>query len=120
MGYAYYSELGYRILIPLVSGEGFDFVAANGSEYLRVNVKCAGKKDKNNPNSWSISVASGAGSKNIDTVSCDVFLAWLPHLKKFVTLDGDFFVGSKSKSKLIPRHVIEQPPPPTFIGGSHG
>lgn len=105
-GYTYYSARGYRILIPLVSGEGFDFVAEKNNEYVRVNVKCAGIKTKKIPDSWSISVASGAGSKNIDEVKCDVFLVWLPAHNKFIEIGGDFFVGSKSKSKIIPKHLL--------------
>lgn len=106
LGYTYYSERKYRILIPLVSSEGYDFVAERDNEYLRVNVKMAGLKVKDSPNSWSISVASGAGYKDIDKIKCDVFLAWLPYTEKFIEIDGDFFVGSKSKSKIIPKHLL--------------
>ena len=105
-GYTHYSEQGYRILIPLVSGEGFDFVAEKNAEYVRVNVKCAGLKTKKASNSWAISVSSGGGNKNIDEIKCDVFLVWLPAHKKFIEIGGDFFIGSKSKSKLIPKHLL--------------
>lgn len=105
-GYAYYSARGYRILIPLVSGEGFDFVAHKDNEYIQVNVKCAGLKSKKIPNSWSISVSSGGGNKSINAAKCDVFLVWLPVHEKFIEIDGDFFIGSKSKSKLIPKHLL--------------
>ncbi len=106
LGYTYYSERGYRILIPLVSNEGYDFVAEKDGEYLRVNVKKAGLKDLSNPRSWSVSKASGANAKsthNPEKLPVDVFLAYIPapH-NKFIVLPGDFFSGSNTKAKRIP------------------
>jgi len=106
LGFTYYSEQGYRILIPLVSSEGYDFVAEKAGQYLRVNVKKAGLKDPNKPHSWSISKASGVSSNkqhNPDKLPVDVFLAYFPApYNKFVPLPGGFFTGSNTKAKRIP------------------
>ena len=100
-GYAYYSQKGYRILISLVYTKDYDFVAEKDGKYIRVNVKKAGLKNKRRPNSWSISRSS------MDYFSIvDVYLAWLPHLEKYIELSGDFFKESNSKSKLIPKNMI--------------
>ena len=105
MGYAHYAKLGYRILTPLVKNDGYDFVAEKDGSFIRVNVKLAGKKSRKIENSWSISIASGSNNR-INKVVCDIFLVMLPHKCVFIELPGDFFVGSKSKSKLIPRQMI--------------
>ena len=105
-GYSYFSDKGYRILVPLVSGESYDFVAEKNGEFIRVNVKAAGLKSKRDLNSWSISAASGAGNKNLSEVKCDVYLVWLGFKSQFIELPGSFFIGSKSKSKLIPKEII--------------
>ena len=105
MGYAHYAKLEYRILVPLVKNDGYDFVAEKNGTFVRVNVKLAGRKSRKIENSWAISIASGA-SKDINKVMCDIFLVMLPHKNVFIELPGDFFVGSKSKSKLIPRKFL--------------
>ncbi|KKM00295.1 hypothetical protein LCGC14_1805800, partial [marine sediment metagenome] len=74
-GYSYYSERGYRILVPLVDVSGYDFVAEKDGTFIRVNVKRAGLKSKDNPNSWSIARASGSFKVGKDVVNIDVYLA---------------------------------------------
>lgn len=106
LGYTHYSQRGYRILIPLVSAEHFDFVAELDGSFLKVNVKMAGLKDNSDPNSWSIAVASGAGNKDINKVTCDVFLVWLSHKQKFIEISGEFFKDSRSKCRRLPKHLI--------------
>lgn len=106
MGHQYYAQKGYRVLVPLISSHGYDFVAEKDGKFIRINVKLAGKKSRTIENSWSISIASGAGVKNKDAVVCDTFLVMLPHQNRFIELPGNFFVGSKSKSKLIPRNLL--------------
>lgn len=101
-GYGYFIEKGYRILVPLVSGEGYDFVAEKDGEFIRVNVKLAGLKDKSNPNSWAISTASGASRKRKDNNLVDCYLVWMPSLERFVELDGQFLNTGNSKSRRIP------------------
>ena len=107
LGYTYFSEKGWRILCPLVKNEGYDFVAEKEGDFIRVNVKLAGLKCKSEPNSWSVSVASGSGKKAVTDVRCDLYLVWVPTKHKFVELPGDFFLDNKSKSKRIPRKYLE-------------
>lgn len=104
MGYAYYSERGYKILVPLVHNDAYDFVAEKNGEFIRVNVKLAGLKNKRIANSWSVSLASGSAYKTTSG-KVDVFLAYLPEHGRFVELPGDFFEGTNSKSRNIPRHM---------------
>ncbi len=106
MGYAEYAKDGYRILTSLVSTHDYDFVAERHGNFIRVNVKLAGLKFKARKNSWSISISSGAGMKNSDSIVCDEYLVYLPHQSRFIKLNGDFFVNSKSKSKLIPQELL--------------
>lgn len=105
LGYTYYAEKGFRICVPLVRNDGYDFVAEKNGLFLRVNVKLAGLKDKSNPNSWSISKASGASAKNVKT-ECDIFLAYLPSLNHFIEIDGKFLDQGNSKSKRIPKKLF--------------
>jgi hypothetical protein len=108
-GYAYYSRLGYRIFVPLVSNQGYDFIAEKDGTFLRVNVKVAGLKDRASRTSWSISVASGSNTsigKRHD-IKCDVFLVYLPATGNFIELPGSFFATGNSKSKLIPKHLLK-------------
>lgn len=105
MGYAYYAERGYRVLVSLVRGDGYDFVAEKGGSFLRVNVKVAGLKTRTRVNSWSISQASGSvsGTSHQNKARCDVFLVYLPQQSRFVELPGSFFDVGSSKSKLLPQ-----------------
>jgi len=106
MGYAYYSEKGYRILAPLVVNHSYDFVAEKDGLFVRVNVKKAGLKSKLDPNSWAIYIDAGAARGPINEVCCDVYLAWVDSCKRFIEIDGRFFIGSKSKSKIIPKSLF--------------
>ena len=106
MGYAYYAGKGYRILVPVVQTNGYDFVAERDGVFVRVNVKTAGLKSKTNQNSWSISQSSGGFAGHHENPHVDVYLTWLPKEEKFIELGGDFFVGGNSKSKLIPKNLI--------------
>ncbi len=106
-GYAYYSERGYRILVPLVDNSGYDFVAEKDGVYLRVNVKVASIKDPARANSWGVSMASGAAHRLDKPVAVDVFLAYIPDTKKFLELPGTFFVGARSKSRCIPVKMLK-------------
>lgn len=103
MGYSYYIERGYRVLVPLVSSEGYDFVAEKNGKFVRVNVKCAGLKDKTQPNSWCIAQASGGSKKPRRSHSVDVYLTWMPSVNRFLEIDGEFLNSGNSKSRRIPR-----------------
>ena len=106
MGYAYYAGKGYRILIPAVRNDGYDFVAEKDGLFVRVNVKMAGLKDKSQPGSWCISQASGGTCGHKDKASVDIYLSWLPHEQRFIELDGGFLNGGNSKSKRIPSEFL--------------
>jgi len=108
MGYAYFAELGYRIFVPLVRGDGYDFIAEQNGLFLRVNVKLAGLKDKSDQNSWSISQASGSiqNSPRRDKTTCDIFLTYLPFSNRFIELPGSFLDSGNSKSKRIPKELL--------------
>ena len=106
LGYTYFSQKGFRILVPLVDNSGYDFVAEKDGVYKRVNVKVAGIKDPARKNSWSISMASGS-KKDLDKdQKTDIYLAYVPPTGKFIELPGDFFKGSRSKSRCIPIKLI--------------
>lgn len=106
LGYAYYSERGYRVLVALVRNDGYDFVAEKDGEFVRVNVKVAGLKDKTNFNSWSISQASGAAARHRAKAPCDVFLTYLPEQQRFIELPGDFLCIGNSKSRRVPKEMF--------------
>lgn len=106
MGYAYYAERGYRILVSLVRTDGYDFVAEKDGLFVRVNVKTAGLKDKSQPESWSVAQASGGHTGYHENNQVDTYLAWLPHQQRFIELDGDFLHGGNSKSKRIPKEFL--------------
>ena len=104
-GYAYYIERGYRILVSLVDSHGYDFVIEKDGLFSRVNVKVAGLKNKRDLKIWSIS-RSGTSSVIDSGPVCDIFLVYLPLTGNFIELDGDFFNGSRSKSKILPRGLL--------------
>jgi hypothetical protein len=108
LGYAYYSQRGYRVLVSLVRTNDYDFVVEKDGEFKRVNVKLAGLKKKSEKNSWSISQSSGSKYRAIEKAgsNVDVYLAYLPHEERFVEIDGDFFVGVNSKCKRVPRELL--------------
>jgi hypothetical protein len=113
LGYNYYSEQGYKILVALVKSNGYDFAIERRGEFKRVNVKVAGLKSKGNPNSWSISIPGGKPHNTYwkDKVNrryADIYLVWLPHQERFIELDGDFFKNCKSKSKVIPKSYLKE------------
>jgi hypothetical protein len=106
LGYAYYSKRGYRIFVALVRNDGYDFVAEKDGKFVRVNVKVAGLKDKTNPNSWSISQASGGANGHSTKAPCDVFLTYLPEQHQFIELPGSFLSAGNSKSRRLPKEMF--------------
>ena len=106
LGYAHYSEHGYRVLVPLVRNDGYDFVAEKDGEFIKVNVKVAGLKDKTDPNSWSISQASGGANGHSVKSPCDVFLTYLPEQQRFIELPGSFLDAGNSKSRRLPKEMF--------------
>lgn len=108
MGYAYYSGRGYRVLIPVVRTNAYDFVAEKNGQFIRVNVKLAGLKDKKSPDSWSISSTGNKSEINRKQMRdwVDVYLAYMPHQNRFIELPGDFLSGGNSKARRIPRSFL--------------
>ena len=104
LGHVYYAKQGYRILVSLVENHGYDFVAEKNGRFIRVNVKTAGLKDKNDKESWSIAEAGGSTPKKKQYPSeVDVYLVWVPTLDKFIEMPGDFLDNMRSKSRRIPK-----------------
>lgn len=106
LGYAHYSDMGCRVLVPLVRTDGYDFVVEKNGKFKSVNVKMAGLKDKNDANSWSISQASGSNAGHGKKVACDVFLVYLPAHERFVELPGSFLDSGNSKSRRVPKEMF--------------
>lgn len=109
-GYAYYSDKGYRILISLVDNSIYNFVAEKSGVFLRVNVVQAFINDNTRANSWAISRAASTLTshdyhRTIEDM-LDIYLVWLPHASKFIELDADFFKGTNSKSRRIPKELL--------------
>lgn len=107
MGYAYYAEMGYRILLPIVDTSAYDFVAEKSGIFIKVNVKVAGLRDNKDPNSWAISQSSGGHAGHHKKENIDIFLSWLPSLEKFIEIQGDFFNVGNSKSRRIPKKLYK-------------
>jgi hypothetical protein len=107
LGYGYFARKGYRIFVPLVNFQGYDFVAEKDGKFTSVNVKVAGLKNPSCSNSWSISQPSG-GSKGFNKIKikCDVYLVYLPKQERFIELSGDFLDVGNSKSRLIPKNML--------------
>tara|TARA_B110000211_G_C13824732_1_gene440834 strand:+ start:100 stop:534 length:435 start_codon:yes stop_codon:yes gene_type:complete len=119
----HYISLGYSVLIPIIKTRSYDLAIEKNGNVKLVNVKVAGLKDKRQKDSWSISRSSSNSNsiykrKNIkesyakDLINkklvMDIFLVWIPYKKKFIELNGDFFVGSNSKSKRIPKEILDK------------
>jgi hypothetical protein len=99
MGAAHYMEQGFVVCRPIVQSPGYDFIIERDEKCYRVNVKKAGIRNKDRPYGWSIN----GSSKH---TNCDIYLAWVPPLEKFIELPGDFFDGVKSKNRNIPKELI--------------
>ncbi|MDC1538163.1 group I intron-associated PD-(D/E)XK endonuclease [Pelagibacteraceae bacterium] len=126
----HYISLGYSVLIPIIKTRSYDLAIEKNGNVKLVNVKVAGLKDKRQKDSWSISRSSSTSNsiykrKNIkesyaaiasrslkDLINkklvIDIFLVWIPYKKKFIEINGDFFVGSGSKSKRIPKEILDK------------
>jgi hypothetical protein len=103
LGYSHYTSQGYQILTSLVRNDAYDFVVRRDGKFVKVNVKQAGLKNKNIPNSWCIAQASGpfdiaAAKGQKQTSEVDVYLAYPPETQKFIELSGNLFEGVASKS----------------------
>jgi len=115
LGYTYYLEKGYKVFIPIIELLCCDFIVEKKGKFIRVNVKKAGLKNKKSKNSWSVSISSPRFDDTMEKVkrkieflerNIDIYLVYLPFSKSFIELKGDFFIGSNSKSKLIPKDLL--------------
>ena len=106
-GYTYYSKKGYKILISLISSYAYDFVIEKEGKFTTVNVKHAGLKDKKDLNSWSIALGGGYNDFPVSKKVVDIYLVWLDSHNKFIEINGDFFIGSNSRCKRIPKKYLK-------------
>jgi hypothetical protein len=104
LGAAYYIEKGYSVSFPIGDSRHYDFIAEKEGEFLRVNVKKAYRTKKTG---WAISSAGFAKVED-DREAIERFLVWMPEHKVFIEFNGDFFRGSKSRSKNIPASIVGQ------------
>lgn len=44
----YFTKQGYTVLLPVTNTQAYDIVVNKGDEYIKVNVKCAYRKDRGN------------------------------------------------------------------------
>lgn len=113
MGYTYFSSRGYRILVPLVKNDDYDFIVEKEGKFLRINVKTAYLRDKSLPNSWSICMSSGApgerfqDKKKRKSGTIDIYLAWIPPLNDFIELPGNFLNDVNSKARRVPVNLYK-------------
>lgn len=111
LGYSYYVERGWRVCVPVVIASEYDFIVEQCGTFKRVNVKMAGRNDKNHSNIWRIHQTGHYSAQKNARVVVDVFLAYIPdEVPYFIELPGDFFTDSKSKSKAIPQRFLRQHP----------
>ena len=108
-GMGHMISIGYEVSIPVSDARHYDFIAYHPvqKEFYRVNVKQSYLRDRSQPNSWSISLASGGWPDNAKEGIVDVYLAYLPDRDEFIHLPGDFFTDVASKSKRIPKEYLQ-------------
>lgn len=103
LGAAYFIEKGYAVLVPFGDSAHYDFVVEKDGKCLRVNVKKAYRHNA----SYVISL-SGKAIGIERKANVDVYLAIIPERNCFIELGGDFFDQVKSKSRVIPKKIVEQ------------
>ncbi len=105
----YYAALGYRILLPLVDGEGYDFVAEKAGKFTRINVKVACRVSTTTHSYWRVSLCAG-GDRNRSAAECvDVFLVWVPSPRnEFIEL-GKAEVAGKRSCYITDKHIKAAP-----------
>ncbi len=106
----YYMTKGYNVSKPNNEALHYDLVIEKDGKYKTVNVKLAGLKSKDRPNSLSInaniirrnSLSNPYKLKVLNKP--DIYAVWMPNKKTFIELSGNFFDGVKrSNSKLLPK-----------------
>ena len=103
LGAAYFIEKGYSVLVPFGDSTHYDFVVEKDGKCLRVNVKKAYRDRR----SYRISL-SGKAIGIEREANVDVYLAILPEHNCFMELGGDFFDQCRSRSRVIPKEIVEQ------------
>ncbi|MBA7626978.1 hypothetical protein ES703_34439 [subsurface metagenome] len=118
-GYLYYSQQGYRILVPPVINKGYDFAIEKNGRFKRVNVKKAWMKPYKTSPSYHISTNLHKLKKYRDLPlpealkflknDCDLFLIWLPDHNKFIETTPDFLVWTNSARCRVPPELFGDP-----------
>jgi hypothetical protein len=98
LGHAYFLERGARVLISPYDSACYDFVAAFGTRFVRVNVKLATFTQR----TYQV---CRAGHNSEDP---DLILAWLPNHATFIELPGDFL--KSVKTRRIPAVMVRDLP----------
>ena len=106
----YYMTKGYNVSKPNNAALHYDLLIEKNGKFKTVNVKLAGLKNKDRPNSWSInanimrrnSLSNPYKFKVLKKP--DVYAVWMPNKKTFVEISSNFFDGVKrSNNKLLPK-----------------
>ena len=109
---AYYMAKGYNVSKPNNLALHYDLVIEKDGEFKTVNVKLAGLKNKDRPNSWSINANiirrnSLSNPYKLKVLKKpDIYAVWMPNKKDFVELPSNFFDGqTKGNNKLLPKEL---------------
>ena len=109
---AYYMAKGYNVSKPNNLALHYDLVIEKDGKFKTVNVKLAGLKDKNRPNSWAINANiirrnSPSNPYKIKVLKKpNIYAVWMPNKKDFVELPSNFFDGqTNGNSKLLPKEL---------------
>lgn len=105
LGAAYFIEQGYAVLVPFGDSPYYDFLVEKDGHCKRVNVK----KANCSCGSWRISLPRKRHADcAMKTPEVDCYLVYVPAENLFIELGGEFFVGNKSHSKVVPMATINK------------
>lgn len=105
LGAAYFIQQGYSVLVPFGDSNYYDFIVEKDGDFKRVNVK---KAHLDRCTCWRISLPRMRhGGTAMEHPEVDCYLAYLADLQLFIELGGDFFIGAKSKTKVIPKAIVD-------------
>lgn len=90
---AYFTELGWTVLLPLTDSQDYDLVVDNGVNLLKIQVKTTTFKERNN---YLVSLTVKGGNRSYNTI------------KKFdkSLVDYVFIVTKDMERYLIPSEVL--------------
>lgn len=90
LGHAYCLTRGWEVLLSAYHTSTYDFAAAKGSRFVRVNVKLATESPRKLP------LISRSG-RSLTRAAPDLYLVFLRSKNQFVELPGDFLAGRKTR-----------------------